>query len=90
MPAKQKRVTIDSILGQPEPTRVTLKLLPAYGRNYKDSIACMRDWKNEAKDFKVVGGPYCSIRDTLQLTMMADDLEFYSLEGKLLMTVRLS
>jgi hypothetical protein len=39
-----------------------LVLIPAYGRRYKDKDSMLADWQN-GKDFKIVGGPYCSIRD---------------------------
>lgn len=41
-------------------------LLPAYGRQYKTKEAAIQDWK-DGKDFKIQGGPYCSIRDTERL-----------------------
>jgi len=41
-------------------------LMPAYGRKYKNGIDALADWK-AGKDFKVVNGPYCSIRDLHQL-----------------------
>ena len=37
-------------------------LMPAYGRQYATKCAAVADWKS-GKDFKIVGGPYCSIRD---------------------------
>lgn len=40
----------------------TLILVPAYGRKYSTQAAALADWK-EGKDFKIAGGPYCSIRD---------------------------
>lgn len=39
-----------------------LELIPAYGRTYSDPKVMMQDWE-DGKDFKIVGGPYCSIRD---------------------------
>lgn len=35
----------------------------AYGRKYKTLEDAKADW-NLGKDFKIVRGPYCSIRDT--------------------------
>lgn len=35
---------------------------PAYGRSYASVEALSKDW-HAGKDFKVVNGPYCSIRD---------------------------
>jgi hypothetical protein len=40
-----------------------LMIMPAYGRQYKTSEQAKADW-NAGKDFKIVGGPYLSIRDT--------------------------
>lgn len=37
-------------------------LVPAYGKKYKTSDEVRSAWKS-GKDFKIVGGSYCSIRD---------------------------
>lgn len=37
-------------------------LIPAYGRKYATQLAATADWK-EGLDFRIEGGPYCSIRD---------------------------
>lgn len=37
-------------------------LTAAYGRSYATAEAALCAWK-EGKDFKIMGGPYCSIRD---------------------------
>jgi hypothetical protein len=39
-----------------------LMIMPAYGRQYKTSEQAKTDW-NAGKDFKIVNGPYLSIRD---------------------------
>lgn len=39
-----------------------LILLPAYGRDYATPEACQSDWE-AGKDFLILDGPYCSIRD---------------------------
>ena len=39
-----------------------LMIMPAYGREYKTSEEAKADW-NAGKDFKIVNGPYLSIRD---------------------------
>lgn len=39
-----------------------LILLPAYGRNYQSPEACKADWE-AGKDFLIMDGPYCSVRD---------------------------
>lgn len=41
-------------------------LLPAYGRSYSTKEQALKAWNNGA-DFKIMGGPYCSIRDAEQL-----------------------
>lgn len=43
-----------------------MNLIPAYGRNYNTASEALEDWAN-GKDFKIYGGPYCSIRDKVQL-----------------------
>lgn len=40
----------------------TVLLEPAYGRKYKTEQEAISDWQ-AGKDFKFVGGPYCSIRE---------------------------
>lgn len=37
-------------------------LVPAYGRTYSSPEAVLEHW-HAGKDFKIDGGPYCSIRD---------------------------
>ena len=48
-----------------------LALLPAYGRRYNSAAEIKADWYGHgsvcAKDFKILGGPYCSSRDIEQL-----------------------
>jgi len=39
-----------------------MKIIPAYGRSYKTPDAAIEDWK-AGKDFRIVNGPYLSIRD---------------------------
>ena len=46
------------------PQRIVLT--PAYGRKYNSKAEILLDW-NKGKDFKIRGGPYCSIRDFKQL-----------------------
>ena len=43
-----------------------LMIMSAYGRQYKTSEEAKADW-NAVKDFKIVGGPYLSIRDAKYL-----------------------
>ncbi len=49
---------IDKMLG----TETAVYLFPGYGRAYPDNLAMLRDWE-AGKDFRIAGGPYCSIRD---------------------------
>ena len=44
-----------------------LYLLPAYGRNYSSAEELVNDWE-EGRDFRILKGPYCSIRDMDALT----------------------
>lgn len=37
-------------------------LTGAYGRKYDTPEAAMKDWQ-DGKDFRIIDGPYCSIRD---------------------------
>lgn len=46
----------------------TIILVPAYGRQYADKDIAIKAW-NEGKDFKIINGPYCSIRDIARLRM---------------------
>ena len=39
-----------------------ITLLPAYGRKYETEESALLSWIG-GKDFKIVMGPYCSIRD---------------------------
>ena len=39
-----------------------LFLIPAYGRRYRSREAALHDWQ-AGRDFQILGGPYCSIRD---------------------------
>ena len=43
-----------------------LVLRPAYGRVYETAEAAIKDWQ-VGKDFQIVNGPYCSIRDIRRL-----------------------
>lgn len=43
-----------------------LTITPAYGRTYATPEAALQDWLH-GKDFKILGGPYLSIRNTLAL-----------------------
>jgi hypothetical protein len=44
-----------------------LVVMPAYGRSYKTSSEAVEAWKS-GKDFKVINGPYCSVRDIANLS----------------------
>ena len=49
---------------------------PAYGINYKTKEACLLAWLG-GKDFKLVNGPYCSIRDIEYMKADYDTIEIY-------------
>ena len=40
-----------------------IRLIAAYGRKYSTLAEAKADWEG-GKDFRIVRGPYCSIRDT--------------------------
>ena len=42
--------------------KIELILVPAYGRRYLNKEDMVKGWTS-GKDFRVVAGPYCSIRD---------------------------
>lgn len=44
----------------------TLIVVPAYGRKYYSAAVALQDWK-DGKDFRILSGPYCSIRDSALL-----------------------
>jgi len=46
-----------------------IKLVGAYCRNYETGTQAEKDWA-EGLDFKIVGGPYTSVRD---LNVLLDD-----------------
>lgn len=48
-------------------------LLPAYGRQYKTLDEAEADWI-DGKDFRILSGPYCSIRDMPALKGMGHDI----------------
>lgn len=59
-------------------------LVAAYGRHYQTENEVLDDW-TAGKDFQIVNGPYCSIRD---LDAMMQDFSkifvIYGDEGELL------
>ena len=46
-----------------------IRLIAAYGRKYNTLAEAKADWE-EGKDFKILKGPYCSIRDTAAFEAM--------------------
>ena len=52
----------------------------AYGRNYQSKKDALRDWES-GKDFKVQGGPYCSVRDTELLAEESSGVYIRTKEG---------
>lgn len=53
----QGRPNISSGVG-----KMSLSLVPAYGRRYESEDQALESW-NKGQDFKIIGGPYTSIRD---------------------------
>lgn len=47
-----------------------MTLIGAYGMNYQTPEQVLAAWE-EGKDFKIIGGPYCSIRDIEEMKRMA-------------------
>jgi hypothetical protein len=43
-----------------------LELIPAYGRVYLTKEDAVNEWM-AGRDFKVINGPYCSVRDSNSL-----------------------
>ncbi len=41
-------------------------VMPAYGRRYPSAAAAVKDW-DSGKDFRILRGPYCSVRDSEML-----------------------
>ena len=54
----------------------------AYGRFYQTETEVMEDW-GDGLDFKIVGGPYMSIRDKVNIM---DSIVFH--QGKLLFYIQ--
>lgn len=50
-------------------------LRPAYGRKYTSFEEALRDWIN-GLDFKIKGGPYCSIKDVDRLEAQFGEIYF--------------
>lgn len=48
------------------PISKPLILVGAYGRTYFNEAELLKDWLG-GKDFKILSGPYCSIRDVEEL-----------------------
>jgi hypothetical protein len=60
---------------------MTITLLGAYGRTYIDKAKVLQDWQN-GKDFQVLDGPYCSIRDMDYLTRMNNKIQILLNDGQ--------
>ena len=57
-----------------------LTLIGAYGRTYTDTAKMLNDW-NKGKDFKVLNGPYCSIRDLPHMVRLHDRVDLMAHTG---------
>jgi len=82
-------LTIDEVLGYNQPDRLSVDLLGAYGRSYMDKKTAKADWF-AGKDFKMMNGPYCSIRDCFRLKMMANYVTILNRNGEKLITIPLT
>lgn len=61
-----------------------LTLTGAYGREYTTPEGLMLHW-NGGKDFRIEGGPYCSVRDLpLMKQQGVKELRFYSRKAHLI------
>lgn len=58
-----------------------MTLIGAYGRTYATRTDAARDWAL-GKDFKIEGGPYCSIRDFDTMTEYGMPIEIRIANGK--------
>ena len=65
-----------------------LILKGAYGRHYATKEQAMADWQ-AGKDFKIVAGPYCSVRDIATLKRRHNNLILSADDGgaKITLTV---
>ena len=54
-------------------------LTPAYGRHYETFEQAQKDWK-DGLDFRLLSGPYCSIRD-LKMLFELDDRIVIEIDG---------
>lgn len=52
---------------------MVLDIIPAYGKSYTTSARFLADWQ-AGKDFRIVNGPYMSIRDSKRLLDQGYDL----------------
>jgi hypothetical protein len=57
-----------------------IHLIGAYGRRYESFESVLADWE-DGKDFKIVGGPYTSIRDTDSLVNLYDEVVIATNKG---------
>ena len=59
---------------------MNLILMPAYGRRYHTANDAMHDWDN-GKDFRIINGPYCSIRDLDALSIRHNRITLHADDG---------
>jgi len=60
-----------------------ITLQGAYGRRYKEPSKALKDWK-DGKDFIIVLGPYCSIRDLPDLKRMSNEIVIRCDDGSII------
>ena len=82
-------LTIDEVLGYKQSDWCGVELQGAYGRSYMDKKTAKADWF-AGKDFKMLSGPYCSIRDCFRLKMMANYVTILNRNGEKLITIPLN
>ena len=58
-----------------------MTLIGAYGRNYGTRTEAGRDWV-QGKDFQILNGPYCSIRDLEVMKDYGVPIEIHIANGK--------
>ena len=60
-----------------------LTLVGAYGKQYHDAESAKAAW-NKGVDFKILNGPYCSIRDIRTMVRLHETVQIRYGEGQLL------
>ena len=61
-----------------------ITLIAAYGRHYPTATLARKAWE-EGMDFKVLNGPYCSIRDIAHMVRLHETVEIQYGNGDFLL-----